>query len=277
MQIALDEFRRIIETALAGRSAIGAATAAGLPRDAISRVLRGREPRLTRVAEICDALGLELYIGPPRDSADNGPPRASPDAPDGKGAGGPAIPDRAAHSIQRSAHNLVRLAMDAGRNPIPGDLWPIIAAQWGEAPGPDGGNLPADAQPVDVIELEAAAGGSGDLFDNGFKGRVWFRQRWLEERGLDAGQCVVIGVKGDSMVPTLPDGCSILVDRSSVEWEPPRVLVVRTANGLAVKRAACGEGGARIMQSDNPYWPDAPLPADAEIVGRVRWMASGLE
>ena len=78
------------------------------------------------------------------------------------------------------------------------------------------------------------------------------------------------------MEPTLPDGCSILVDRASVEWKPPHILLLRTGEGLVVKRAA-DEAGARIMQSDNPDWPDAPLPEGAKIIGRVRWMGYGLE
>ena len=78
------------------------------------------------------------------------------------------------------------------------------------------------------------------------------------------------------MEPTLPDGCSILVDRSSVEWEPPRIMLLRTGEGLVVKHAA-DEVGVRIMQSDNPDWPDAPLPEDAEIIGRVRWKGCGID
>ena len=69
----------------------------------------------------------------------------------------------------------------------------------------------------------------------------------------------------------------MLVDRASTDWQPPRILVVRSADGLMVMRAATGDDGARIMESDNPYWPAAPLPEDAEIVGRIRWMAHGLE
>ncbi|MCZ4258650.1 helix-turn-helix transcriptional regulator [Sulfitobacter sp. G21635-S1] len=41
----------------------------GLPADALRNVGRGDKhsgPRLARVEEICNALGLELYIGPPR-------------------------------------------------------------------------------------------------------------------------------------------------------------------------------------------------------------------
>ena len=60
------------------------------------------------------------------------------------------------------------------------------------------------------------------------------------------------------MAPTLPDGCSILVDRSSRDWKPPRIMFLRTNEGLVVKRAAEDEAGARIMRCDNPAWPDAP-------------------
>ena len=61
-----------------GQTAIRAATAAGLRRDSIRSVLRGRVPSVDRAAEICTALGLELYIGPPR----GGVPRSvnSPDS-----------------------------------------------------------------------------------------------------------------------------------------------------------------------------------------------------
>lgn len=47
-------------------SAISAAQRAGLNRDAIRSVLRGRSPSVDRAAEICRALGLEFYVGPPR-------------------------------------------------------------------------------------------------------------------------------------------------------------------------------------------------------------------
>lgn len=37
-----------------------------LRRDAIRNILRGSDPQLRGLSQICDALGLELYIGPPR-------------------------------------------------------------------------------------------------------------------------------------------------------------------------------------------------------------------
>ena len=69
-----DDFRELIDRVLGGQgvSAIAAARAAGLNRDAIRSVQRGRSPSLGRVAEICNALGLELYIGPARNEEVSG-------------------------------------------------------------------------------------------------------------------------------------------------------------------------------------------------------------
>lgn len=49
-----------------GLSVRAAALRAGLPIRSVQNVLDGHDPGLSRAAEICTALGLELYIGPPR-------------------------------------------------------------------------------------------------------------------------------------------------------------------------------------------------------------------
>ena len=68
----MDSFRAIVEKELArrGSSAIREALAAGLGRDAIRSVLRGRTPSVNRAFEICEALDLEFYIGPQRPPAE---------------------------------------------------------------------------------------------------------------------------------------------------------------------------------------------------------------
>ncbi len=60
-----------IRTALARRrsSVRAAALSAELPVRSVQNVLDGHDPRLSRAAEICRALGLEFYIGPPRGGA----------------------------------------------------------------------------------------------------------------------------------------------------------------------------------------------------------------
>ena len=184
--------------------------------------------------------------------------------------------DFAAH-IQRAARDLVRVAVGLGRNPIPEDPWLILAAHASETLPPGTENALEAARPVTVVELEVAAGEGIPELREEFKGRVWFRREWLERRGLNVEDCIVIGCRGQSMEPTLPDGCSILVDRASVEWKAPHILLLRTGEGLVVKRAAEGEADARIMRSDNPACPDVPLPEGAEIIGRVRWVGCGID
>ena len=53
-----------------------AAVAFGMPENAIRYALEGRATKSDRLMEICAALGLEFYIGPPRDA----PGAASPDS-----------------------------------------------------------------------------------------------------------------------------------------------------------------------------------------------------
>ena len=74
----MESFRVIVEKQLArrGTSAIRAALDAGLSRDAIRSVLRGRAPSVDRAAEICEALDLEFYVGPPRAESDDTPAEA---------------------------------------------------------------------------------------------------------------------------------------------------------------------------------------------------------
>ena len=65
--------------AASGESAITAARRAGLRRDAIRSVFRGRSPSLDRADAICRALGITLTIGgPPRPSMSGHAPEPAP-------------------------------------------------------------------------------------------------------------------------------------------------------------------------------------------------------
>lgn len=107
------EFAKVIRSRLEeiGQSPYRAAVSRSLPRDAIRYVLTGHMPRLDRVAQICDALDLELHVGPARripqvDALGNGAVSAS-------------------HLVPL-AHELVRLLSEAGYDPVPDDLWPVL-------------------------------------------------------------------------------------------------------------------------------------------------------
>ena len=61
-----------------GTNPYRAAINAGLPGNAIRYVLEGKEPAAGRLLEICAALGLETYFGPPRTEAVPEPPEVIP-------------------------------------------------------------------------------------------------------------------------------------------------------------------------------------------------------
>lgn len=74
-----DQFGEIVAQRLKAlkTNAYAVETSAGLSSDAIRNVIRSEKksgPTLSRVQEICEALGLELYIGEPRGSGDVLPP-----------------------------------------------------------------------------------------------------------------------------------------------------------------------------------------------------------
>ena len=66
--VTTEEIAAVVRRALRTRNttAFRAARDAGLPGNAIRHLLEGRDSRISRLAEICDALGLELYVGRPR-------------------------------------------------------------------------------------------------------------------------------------------------------------------------------------------------------------------
>ncbi|MCE2543540.1 MAG: S24 family peptidase [Acidobacteria bacterium] len=53
-----------------------------------------------------------------------------------------------------------------------------------------------------------------------------------------------------------------------------RIYVVRTEDGLIIKRAGKDAGGSWQLVSDNPdkhTWPTRPWPPDAPMNGEVKW------
>ena len=54
------------------------------------------------------------------------------------------------------------------------------------------------------------------------------------------------------MEPTLVDGCSILVNQAGRRRRVGRIFVVRTDDGLVVKRAGKDRAGAWQLVSDSP-------------------------
>ena len=130
-----------------------------------------------------------------------------------------------------------------------------------------------EAKPIPVHRLQSAAGSGAFELDETIKTYAYFRSEWLARKGLDAERCNIIGVMGESMEPTLPDGCVILLDRNRTRKLKGHIYVLRTEDGLVVKRAGKDEDGGWQLLSDHPEWKPQPWPYGAEVIGEVKWMA----
>ena len=131
----------------------------------------------------------------------------------------------------------------------------------------------SDRSPVRLMEVASAAGVGAEVYDETPVGLLWFRNDWLLSHSIDPEQSNIISVRGESMEPTLPDGCSILVDRKRREPQEDRIYVMRTEDGLVVKRLGLDEEGRWEIESDNEDWEPMPWTDGTEIIGEVRWSA----
>ena len=136
-------------------------------------------------------------------------------------------------------------------------------------------DLPA-MRHIEVLEIAASAGGGADVYDETPVSRLAFREDWLELYNLNPDQCNVIRVIGDSMEPTLPEGSSILVDRNRREPRDGGIFVMRTVEGLVVKRVGQDGSGSWQAISDNPSWETVPMLYGTDVIGEVRWMGRTL-
>ena len=244
-------------------SARAAASQAGLPERSVQGVLEGHVPSIDRAAEICHALGLEFYVGPARGRGRGGGELAAP-------RGGQPENQRGLSDVEKSVHGLVSAVLAAGGNPFPPNLrdetlTALVATH----------EAPPGTRPVDVVEFAAAAGGGTEIDSERVRGLAWFSRSWLDRLGLDATKCAIIRVRGESMEPALPDGCSIMFDRSRQDRREHGIYVVRTNGGLIVKRAVKSGRGWELV-SENPAVAPEPWPAEAEVVGEVVWVAQTL-
>ena len=271
-----------------GESYRSVAARAGVPTRSLTAILEGHAPSVDRAAAICDALGLEFYIGPPR-TPDAGPP-ALTRKPIEEAVFAPAEDPDFANVVAALADEY-QANNDRGRRSLIARFWALfpelrggkagrevrrLARRWGSALLERERRQPLGARPVEVLEFASAAGdgSAGDLIPR--TGVVWFRRDWLQRLGLDPAQCAVLRVQGESMAPTIAAGSSILVDRSRTRRRDGQIFVVRTAEGMVAKRTVkVGDDGWRL-ESDHPDSEPVAFPEDAVILGRVVWTARAL-
>lgn len=238
--------------------------------------LRRQAPSVDRAKEICTALGLEFYIGPPReeDEISRVINRHIDDV---------MSPERELVYEFRAFRKeiveaLATLSRDRSADLRSGGLVEnLVSSEHGSEQPEESAvvRFPAWRQ-VDQIDLAVAAGGGAEADDESVTERLTFRLDWLKSHGLDPAQCTVVKVQGESMEPALPEGSAILVDRARRRRREGGIFVVRTADGVVVKRLGKDDAGGWQLLSDHPAWDPVPWPQDAKVIGEVKWMARTL-
>lgn len=133
---------------------------------------------------------------------------------------------------------------------------------------------------IPQLAIGASAGHGVEPGDETPLAVMAFQANWV--RSIASGRpdaLNVIGVEGDSMLPTLADGDQILVDTDDRERLRDGIYVLRTDDALLVKRLSVNPASRRLtIQSDNesyPSWDDCD-PAGVQVVGRVVWVGRRL-
>ena len=115
-----------------------------------------------------------------------------------------------------------------------------------------------------------AADAGAEVLDESRASHIRLDPRWLRSHALDPDLCDVISIAGDSMEPTLPHGSSILVNRDSTELRDNGIFVLKTDEGLTVRRAR-EMNDTWILVGDNSAWPPVPLDGSDVVIGEVTW------
>ncbi len=269
MLLPSEQIRQAVQDALR-KSKMGARRfegAHGLQMWALRGLLdptRKQSPSIDRAAEICKAIGLAIHVGPPREFS----------------TPAPSAPTEEADTIRQD----LRKEINAVRSEVAEALDEVIS----RLPRPDdaGGKvLPfpspagsADDDEYDSIrrykpdDLRLAAGQIAFVDREPIPGEVKFRHDWLESHGLKAKNLMLIDVIGDSMVPTIKEGDSVLIDESRRKPRSGRIYGVVTTDGPLVKRLR-KRGGRWWAESDNDKYEPRPLGDEDRTLGRVVWWA----
>jgi phage repressor protein C with HTH and peptisase S24 domain len=150
------------------------------------------------------------------------------------------------------------------------------------------GRLPFEERPGDEFIAIAHAGarpsmGGGSVVeDDGEPGRNYhFRRAWIRDKIRASPSTLrVLQVEGDSMLPTLEDGDTVLVDMNQRSPRPAGIFVLHDGMGLVAKRLEhipmSDPPRLRIISDNARYAPYECTAEEINVIGRIRWFAREL-
>ena len=127
-----------------------------------------------------------------------------------------------------------------------------------------------------TVEASAGPGATVDVAEDRDGARTMLLDpRLLADLRLTSADASMVTARGDSMLPTIADGDTLVVDaRDRTVGPRPAIFVLRHDDLLLVKRVSRRTDGI-VIASDNPAYPDI-LASRADIIGRVVWLSRAL-
>lgn len=133
----------------------------------------------------------------------------------------------------------------------------------------------ADMVEIPLYDVQAAAGSGLIPREDGMQNTVAFSRSFLRTIGAKPESCIMLEAKGESMLPTIPDGAYMIVDQSKTNIVDEKIFVFRVGPGIKVKRANWRMDGSLDLRSDNEesgYLPETigeDRAHELAVVGQV--------
>lgn len=108
-----------------------------------------------------------------------------------------------------------------------------------------------DMVQIPLYDVQAAAGQGLIPRDDRAENTVAFSRAFLRSIGAKPESCIMLEAKGESMLPTIPDGAFMIVDQSKTSIIDDEVFVFRVGPGIKVKRANWRMDNMLELRSDN--------------------------
>lgn len=132
--------------------------------------------------------------------------------------------------------------------------------------------------PIHILgEVTASMGYGVTVYDEKPTAIYPISKKLATDLGINTKEAEIIFAKGDSMMPTIEGGDSILVDHTRKDIYDGKIYCVRIDGQLYAKRLQKIPPGIVVVVSDNPKYRSfeidltKELDYDFEVIGEVRW------
>lgn len=107
--------------------------------------------------------------------------------------------------------------------------------------------------------------------------RYAFRRDWLRSVARTTNSVILFDVEGDSMLPTLADGDTVLIDMQRTEIRSGGIFALAVGGVVQIKRLQWVANNRIRVLSDNPqYHTYETDPNDLRIIGKAIWVGRPL-